>query len=177
MPAPPNHIDVLLQAANGDLADDTPWQTFEFMLEMAEIDATTINEADSMHLFRNLRRAIVEERKDGMRDASREHVAAVLAVAKRKNPPGDITSAWSSLKFCLTMSNKSLAVPDSADWLRSFNRFRRIIAGEEAEQDTTQHAPPSGAERAQSDSAYDSQFSEVFTPWICVDVSANLLIV
>jgi hypothetical protein len=134
------------------------------MLQMGEIDTTIIDETEAMNLFRNTRRAIVEERKDGMRDASREHIAAVLALANRKDLPNDIMSVWPSLKFCLTMGNSSLAIPDSADWLRSFTRFRRIIAGEEVEQDNPQHTPlPSGAE-THTDSAYGSLFSEVYGP-------------
>ncbi|KAL5320479.1 hypothetical protein ACEPPN_011284 [Leptodophora sp. 'Broadleaf-Isolate-01'] len=161
METPSNHIDFLLQAANSDIPDNTTWSIFKFTLERRKIDTTTIDETEAMHLFRNIRRAITEERKDGMRDASREHIAAVLALANSKDLPIEMLSVWSSLKFCLTYSNASLAIPDSADWLRSFKRFRCIITGEEVEQDNPQHAPPpSGAERAQSDSAYDSLSGE-----------------
>lgn len=163
MAIPSNHIDVLLQAANSDLPDDIPWSTLKFTLQVTNIDTTTIDEAEAMTLFRNIRRAIEEERKDGMRDASREHIAAVLVLANRQDLPNNIV--WSTLKFCLTVSKPSIAIPDSADWLRSFTRFRRTIAGEEVEQDNPQHAPqPSGVESPHSDSAYDSQFSEVYGP-------------
>jgi len=160
MTAPPSHIDFLLEAANSDIPDNSPWTHLKFILKRSGVDTSTIDELEAMNLFRNIRRAITEERKDGMRDASREHIAAVLALANSNDVPDDMMTVWSSVKLCLTYSNKALAVPDSADWLRSFNRFRRIIAGEEAEQDDTQHTPVSRAERAQSDSAYDSQFSE-----------------
>ncbi|KAK0123905.1 hypothetical protein ONS95_008897 [Cadophora gregata] len=161
MPDSSNHIEFLLQAANSDIPDSIPWSNLKFMLKKAGVDASTIDEVEAMNLFRNIRRGIKEEREDGMRDASREHIDAVLALANSDGVPDDMMSDWPSLKFCLTLSNKSLPVPDSANWLRSFTRFRRIIAGGEVEQDDPQHAlPPSGAERAQSDSAYDSQYSE-----------------
>ncbi|KAH7388942.1 hypothetical protein BKA64DRAFT_711056 [Cadophora sp. MPI-SDFR-AT-0126] len=166
MESPPKHVEFLLEAANSDMPDNTPWSTFKFTLGRMKIDTSTIVETEAMNLFRNIRRAIIEERKDGMRDASREHIAAVLALANSDDVPDDVMSVWFSLKFCLTQSNKNLAIPDSADWLRSFTKFRRIIAGEEVEQDNPQHTPqhtppaPSGVGEAQPDSAYGSMVSE-----------------
>ncbi|KAL2071815.1 hypothetical protein VTL71DRAFT_13050 [Oculimacula yallundae] len=156
----PTRIDVLLRAANSsNLPNDIPWWGVKFSLNGAGIDPTTVDENKATGLVRNIRRVVEEERKDGMREASKEHIGALLALASGQEIPNDTT--WEQLKFCLTCRNDNIGIPDSANWLRSFTRFRRTIAGEEVEPDHSQHAPqPSPFASPPSDSAYDSRHSE-----------------
>lgn len=162
MADPLNHIGVILKVANSGAAATTSWPALKYTLLKAKFDTTTIDQADTMRLFRDIHRAIEKERQDGMRDASREHISAILRLANQKDLPDPKDIDWIMLKLWLEMENPGIEIPDSADWLRSFLRFCRNISGEEVEQDIPQHAAqPSRFEGTLADSSYGSHDSEV----------------